>query len=200
MSFGANPIDWNLFKHKLTNCLRTAKAKSSVPVQIKSERTREKRKKVCYLKSIYIFSGKSLIMKIGSVTLKREIFQSVEGRVISFQSGRCCFSANYSIIEWAPDRSLRGWRDSSNIYSFTLAFISHLLFCWFICLFCAPTHHSKQLCAPLFVKVTLACGSLYLKFLRILKYHSFVLYKLYVKTIRLRLRNTNISSTIYDHY
>lgn len=101
MSFGANPIDRNLFKHKLTNCLRTAKAKTSVPVQIKSERTREK-KTVRYLKSIYIFSGKGLIIKIGSVTLEREIFQSFEGRVISFQGGRRRFSANYSIIAACP--------------------------------------------------------------------------------------------------
>lgn len=100
----------------------------------------------------------SLIIKIGSVILEREIFQSFKGRgVISFQSGKWRFSTDYSIIAWKVSRRLLRQFKYLFIYGcIHFSFIYFFFLHWFICLFCAPAHKSKLFYVPLFLKVTCA--------------------------------------------
>ncbi len=135
------------FNRKLTNPPRPAKAKASVPVQIKSERTWKKKDDICYLKSyIYIYIYFILFYffheevrphhKDRQCHFGEGQFSIFDGcGVISFQGGKHRFSTDYSIIAWKVSWRLQRQFKYLFIYGcihFSFTFFTDLFVCFVI--------------------------------------------------------------------
>ncbi len=140
------------FNRELTNPPRSAKAKASVPVQIKNERTWKKR-------TVYAIWSQYIYIYIHQEVSHHKDRQCHFGEgkfsifdvcaVISFQGGKRRFSTDYSIIAWKVSWRLQRQFKYVFIYgciyfSFTFSLID---------LFWDPAYKSKLFYTPCFLKV-----------------------------------------------